>query len=405
MAGKAPAGTERGRSLLLMVLSGNMLLDAIEVSVVLVALPAIRADLGLSLWSVQWLMSGFALGFAAMLMSGPALSTRWGLRNVYLAAMVVFATASIAGGLSDGLTLLIASRVVKGACAALTAPAGLTLITATWPDGARQRRALSLYSLFGAAGFTVGLLLAGVLVADSWRWTFLLPAPVALVLLVCGLRVIPDSLPQVPSRPTRAILRNGPLIRATLGAATLNGTFIGLLLFITLRTSSGFGWQPWQISLALLPACVPLALSARFAGRAVERFGAPRLIAIGALSAFAGMALLLPRPQPDSYAAGPLPALLLVGIALQLAFAALNMQAAQSVGPALRGTAMPLYQAGVQTGSVVVLPLVGALLTASDANRPALLAITLVGALGVGVAVVGLRARSREDLRGKRTLP
>ncbi|MEV0041523.1 MFS transporter [Streptomyces sp. NPDC050804] len=392
----APARTERGRSLLLVVLSGNMVLDAIEVSVVLVALPLIGADLGLTLWSVQWLMSGFALGFAAMLMSGPVISARWGVRRVYLAAMLVFAAASVIGGLSDSLALLIASRVVKGACAALTAPAGLTLITATFPDGPRQRRALSVYSLFGAAGFTVGLLLAGVLVADSWRWTFLFPAPVALVLLVCGLRVIPDSVRQAPRRLTAAILRNGPLMRATLGAATLNGTFIGLLL-ITLWTSGAFGWRPWQISLALLPACLPLALSVGFAGRVVERFGTPRLIATGALSAFAGVTSLLLRPETTSYATGPLPALLLVGIALQLAFAALNMQAAQSVGPALRGTAMPVYQAGVQIGSVVMLPVVGALLTAPDGYRPALLAVSLAGALGLGAAVGGLRAYPPEE--------
>ncbi|MFJ3705778.1 MULTISPECIES: MFS transporter [Streptomyces] len=393
----APARTERGRSLLLMVLSGNMVLDAIEVSVVLVALPAIRADLGLTPWSVQWLMSGFALGFAAMLMSAPAISARWGLRNVYLAAMPVFAAASVIGGLSDSLALLIASRVVKGACAALTAPAGLALITATFPDGPRQRRALSVYSLFGAAGFTVGLLLAGVLVVDSWRWTFLFPAPVALVLLVCGLRVIPDSVRHARPRVTAAVLRNGPLMRATLGAATLNGTFIGLLLLFTLGTSGGFGWEPWQISLALLPACLPLALSVRFAGRVVGRFGAPRLIAAGSLSAFAGVALLLLLPEPDSYAAGPLPALLLVGIALQLSFAALNMQAAQSVGPALRAASMPVYQAGVQIGSALVLPLVGALLTVNGTGRPTLLALSLVGALGVAVAVAGPRALPPEE--------
>ncbi|MDX2405986.1 MFS transporter [Streptomyces microflavus] len=175
----APPGqqaTVRRHRSLLVVLSGNMLLDAIEVSVVLVALPSIGTDLGLTLWSVQWLMSGFALGFAVMLLLGPVLSGRWGMRRVYLAAMLLFALASLVGGLSDNTALLIASRVVKGACAALTAPAGLALISTTFPSGPQQRRAVSVYSLFGAAGFTAGLLLAGALAGDSWRWTFLLPA-------------------------------------------------------------------------------------------------------------------------------------------------------------------------------------------------------------------------------------
>ncbi|QLE75880.1 MFS transporter [Streptomyces rectiverticillatus] len=370
-----------------------MLLDAIEVSVVLVALPSIGADLGLSLWSVQWLMSGFALGFAAMLMLGPVLSGRWGLRRVYLTAMLAFAAASVAGGLGDGMALLVATRLVKGACAALTAPAGLALIGTTFPGGAPQRRAVSVYSLFGAAGFTVGLLLSGALAADSWRWTFLFPAPVALMLLLWGLRVIPGSARQAPPRLTAAVLRNGPLARATLGAACLNGSYIGLLLLVTFETSTGLGWQPWQVALGLLPASVPLAVAVPFAGRLVQRFGTGRLIAAGAVAALAGQLYCLLGPRPFAYATTALPALLLVEAAFVLSFAALNLQAARSVVPELRGTAVPVYQTGVQIGSVVSLPLVAALMTAADSHRPALLATSLIAALGAAAAAGGLRGR------------
>uniref|UniRef100_A0AAU3GX93 MFS transporter n=1 Tax=Streptomyces sp. NBC_01401 TaxID=2903854 RepID=A0AAU3GX93_9ACTN len=380
---------------LLVVLSGNMLLDAIEVSVVLVALPSIGTDLGLTLWSVQWLMSGFALGFAAMLLLGPAISGRWGLRRVYLAAMLLFALASLVGGLSDETALLIASRVVKGACAALTAPAGLALIVTTFPSGPRQRRAVSVYSLFGAAGFTAGLLLAGALVADSWRWTFLLPAPLALVLLVWGLRVIPGTVRTKPGRPTAAVLRNGPLVRATLGAAALNGSYIGLLLLATFRASGDFGWQPWQIALALLPASVPLALSVPFAGRLVQRYGTARPIAAGACCALAGQLYGLLHPEPLPYATGLLPMLLLVEAGFVFSFAALNMQAAQSVGPALRAAAVPVYQTGVQISSVLMLPVVAGLVALSDGFRTPLFATSLAAALGLAAAVAGLRGEPR----------
>src|SRR6185312_391810 len=84
---------------LLFVLAGNMLIDALEISVVLPALPSMAEDLGLSIGEVHWVMSGFAAGFAALLLFGPALTKRWDRRRVYLAALLVFAAASVVGGL------------------------------------------------------------------------------------------------------------------------------------------------------------------------------------------------------------------------------------------------------------------------------------------------------------------
>ncbi|MEU6844684.1 MFS transporter [Streptomyces sp. NPDC046716] len=390
----APTRAERGAGRMLFVLSGNMVLDAIEVSVVLVALPSIAADLRLSVWTVQWLMSGFALGFAAVLLVGPRLTARWGLRRCYLGALLVFALASVAGGLSDSTGLLIASRVLKGGCAALTAPAGLTLIGATFPEGPRLRRAVSVYSLFGATGFTLGLLLSGVLTPVSWRWTFLFPAPVALILLAWGLRVIPGTGRGSAPRRTPAPRRHGALIRATLVAAGLNGTYASLLLLVTFRATGQYGWEPWQLALALLPACVPLALSAAFAGRLAARFGTGGLVAAGAAAAFAGQLLLLLRPGTGSYPAVLLPTLLLVGVAFVLAFGALNLQATQGLTPSQRSSAVPLYQTGVQLGGVLLLPPVGALLTHGDGGRAAPLTIALAGAAALAVALTGLRGPS-----------
>ncbi len=396
LARAAPAGTGRDAWRLLFVLSGNMVLDAVEVSVVLVALPAIAADLELSVRSVQWLMTGFALGFAALLLLGPRVTARWGLRRCYLAALLVFAAASVVGGLGDTLWILVAARVVKGGCAALTAPAGLALIAATFPDGRPLRRAVSVYSLFGAAGFTLGLLLSGLLTSASWHWTFLFPAPLALVLLAWGLRVVPRTERHSPPRFTAALLRDAALVRSTLGAAVLNGTYAALLLLVTFQAADRFGWRPWQLALALLPACVPLAVSVPFAGRLTARFGTAGPIACGATAAFAGQLLLVLRPRPTSYVSGLLPTLLLVGAAFVLSFAALNLQATRGLAPETRGAAVPVYQAGVQLGGVVLLPLVAALLTGHTGYRPALLAITVAGAAGVGISLTGLRGRATE---------
>lgn len=394
VAGSAGATVRRtGRQrLLLFVLSGNMLLDAIEVSVVLMALPTIGARLGLSVWEAQWLMSGFALGFAATLLAGPRLAARAGRRPVYLGAMLLFGLASLAGGFVDGLAALVALRVLKGCCAALTAPAGLAIINDTFPEGRARRRAVSLYSLFGAAGFTAGLLLAGLLVESSWRWTFLFPAPVALVLLVCGLYVLPpgraDGPPPRPPRP--ALLRDRALLRSALGAASLNGTYQSLLVLMTFQAQR-LGWTPWQTALALLPACLPLVLTVPFAGRLVARYGTGRVIALGALFPLLGHAFYLAKPEGSPYALGMLPALLLVEAGFCCAFTALNLQATASVGGANRGAAVSLYQTCVQLGTGLLLPLVALPLTYGEGYRTALLIGTAVTALGFAVAVTGRR--------------
>lgn len=391
----SPAGPVQDPRLwgLLFVLSGNMVLDALEVSVVLVALPTISADLGLSLWQVQWLMSGFALGFATLLVLGPWANARLGRRRAYLMAMFVFALASVVGGLADNTALLITTRVVKGVCAAITAPSGLAIISTAFREPAQQRRAVSVYSLFGAAGFTVGLLLSGVLVEASWRWTFLFPAPIALLLLFFGRRLIP-SAPRTESRASvsLAVLRDGRLVRAAVCAAALNGSYIGLLLLVTFQTAGAdVGWAPWQTALALLPACLPLALTVPFAGRVVGRFGTARLIALGTLTPVVGQVLYLWQPEAEPYTARLLPALLLVGAGFVFSFAALNMQAMSTIPAVDRGSAVPLYQTAVQLSSVIVLPLVGLSLTGGDGHRPALTLIAAVGAAGLLIALTGLR--------------
>lgn len=385
---------------LLLVLSGNMVLDATEVSLVLVALPVIGEDLGLSLLTVQGLMSGFALGFAALLTTGPRLAARFGRRRVYFAAMLGFALASVAGGLADGPALLIATRVVKGACAALTAPMGLAIIGTAYPEGPERRRAVSVYSAFGAAGFTAGLLVSGALLEAGWRWIFLLPAPVALVLLLWGLRLVPHEVtarppapvadragPPAPGPPTR----EGVLLRTGLGAATLNGTYHGLLFLLIFQMQGQYALSPWTSALALLPVCVPLAVAVPFAGSLVRRHGTGRLIALGAAAPLLGYLLAVWRPPSDAYVTRTLPVLLLVGAGFVLSFAALNMRAAGAVPPSRRATAIPLYQTAVQLGAVLLIPLTAWLLTVCDDRRPALAVLAVVAAAGLAAALPGLR--------------
>ncbi|WP_339132302.1 MFS transporter [Streptomyces sp. f51] len=379
---------EAGRGALLLVLAGNMLIDALEVSVVLVALPAVERDLGLSTFGGQWVMSGFAAGFAALLLLGPRLVARWGRRPVYLAALPVFIAASVAGGLTDQAAVLIATRVVKGMCAALTAPTGLAIITTAYPPGAERRRAVSVYSLFGAAGFTAGLLCSGALTGLSWRWNPVFPAPVALVLLVAGFRLIPRDDGPAPAAPLGATLarhlRDGPFRRSAVCAATLNGTYLGLLLLFVHRMHDQWGWGSWRTALALLPACLPLALALPFAGRMVGRFGTERLIRAGSTAAALGCATALTTAGSGTYATGVLPALLLVEAGFVLSFAALNLQATAGIPAEHRASAVPVYQTAVQLGAVLALPVTAVAIGAGQ--ETALGFLTALSATGALVA-------------------
>ncbi|MFC7309347.1 MFS transporter [Streptomyces monticola] len=472
----APARAGRSRLPLwglLAVLAGNMLIDALEVSVVVVALPSLAADLGLAPVSAQWAMTGFAAGFGGLLLFGARVVALLGRRRVYLTALLVFAAASVVAALATDPVLLVATRFVKGFCAALTAPTGLAIISTTFPAGPQRQRALSVYTLFGASGFTAGLLLSGALTEISWRLTFFFPAPVVLVLFALGLRLVPgpDAEPAPPGAGQAAeqpaprrydfagaltfaaglaalvqgivslpahgwadprstgllalavaafaaftvierrvpeplvdfrVFTSGAMVRSALGAAALNGSYLGLLFTLTYQLQVLSGWSPLHTALALLPAAAPLAVTALHSGRLVAGYGATRLITAGALFAFVGYLLQLRQSWPLQYASDLLLTTLLVGAAFVCSFAALNLRATAELPPAERGAGSGVYQTAVQTGAALVLAAVAALLPASAAAaqadplracRPALVLVAAVGAAGLLVALTGRRTR------------
>lgn len=174
----------------LLVLCAAMFLDALDVSMVGVALPSIGSELGLSTSTLQWIVSGYILGYGGLLLLGGRTADLLGRRQVFLVALGVFALASLLGGLVDSGPLLIASRFIKGLSAAFTAPAGLSIITTTFAEGPLRNRALSIYTTCAATGFSMGLVLSGLLTEASWRLTMLLPAPIALIALFAGLKLL-----------------------------------------------------------------------------------------------------------------------------------------------------------------------------------------------------------------------
>src|SRR5918995_4157267 len=180
---------------LLVVLCGVLFLDGLDVSMVGVALPSIQSDLDLTTSALQWVVSGYVLGYGGLLLLGGRAADLLGRRRVLLGALAVFTAASLLGGLVDDGSLLVITRFLKGASAAFTAPASLSMITTTFPEGPARNRALSIYTACGASGFSLGLVLGGLLTEAGWRLTFLLPVPIAAAILLTLPRVIPDDTP------------------------------------------------------------------------------------------------------------------------------------------------------------------------------------------------------------------
>src|SRR5919108_186131 len=215
----------------LVVLCGVLFLDGLDVSMVGVALPSIRADLGLSTSSLQWVVSGYVLGYGGLLLLGGRFADLLGRRRVLLGALAVFTVASVLGGLLRDGTLLVVTRFLKGAAAAFTAPASLSIITTTFEEGPARNRALSIYTATGATGFSLGLVLGGLMTELGWRWTFLLPVPIAIAILIAAPRVLARDAPAA-----------APARRSFDFAGALTITAAMLLLVRTVVEAPNTGW-------------------------------------------------------------------------------------------------------------------------------------------------------------------
>jgi EmrB/QacA subfamily drug resistance transporter len=414
---------------ILVVLCGALFLDALDVSMVGVALPSIRASLGLTMSSLQWVVSGYVLGYGGLLLLGGRAADLLGRRRVFLAALAVFAVASLFGGLVSSPGLLIAARFVKGAAAAFTAPAGLSIITTTFAEGPERNRAVSIYSAFGASGFSLGLVLSGLLTQVSWRWTLLLPAPVALFVLVAAIRLIPREASRRPRRRrfdmpgavtvTAAMLllvsglvgapqsgwvsartlglfagaavllaafglierrspdpllplgifRSASLTRANLCALVLFGSYVSFQFLVTQYLQTASGWSALATALAFLPAGVLVVTLSPRMGTLLDRFGPPRMVLLALGCLVAGYAWFLRiGPQPD-YPAVILPSVLLIGAAFGLGFSSLNVQATAGVADEEQGLASGILQTSFQVGGAIVLAIVTAVVGAHGGSR------------------------------------
>ncbi|MEV4146307.1 MFS transporter [Amycolatopsis sp. NPDC049691] len=440
--------TARARVLLL-VLCGAMFLDALDVSMKGVALPSIGAELGLSTGSLQWVVSGYVLGFGGFLLLGGRAADLLGRRRMLVGALVVFAVATALGGFATNGPLLVAARFVTGVSAAFSAPAGFSIITTSFTEGPVRNKALSIYTATGATGFSLGLVAGGLLTEISWRWVFHAPVLVALATLAGALAVVPRS-PAAPGRgfdvagsatvtsamlllvftlvqapdagwaslrtlgslvavaalltvfvaiERRAasplvrlgVLRSGALVRANVGAMSLLGGWVGALFLVTLYLQDVRGWSALETGLAVCPSGLVVAvLAPRIAAPLVGRFGSGRVALAGLASSVAAYALLLFLDASSGYWTLMLPAFLLVGLAFTLTYGPLTMAAADSVPAADQGLAGGLVNTAFQVGPALALGVVSAV-AAAGGLRAALPVPLVVAVLGVAALLPSLR--------------
>ncbi len=212
------SGTGRPGLRLALILVASFMV-VLDFTIVNIALPSMERDFRVATSVVQWVVTGYAIAFGGLLILGGRAADVLGRRRVFVAGLVVFSLASLAGGLAVDPVLLVASRIVQGAGAALVAPAALSLITTSFPPGPRRTRAIGLYGSMASVGFVAGQVLGGVLVEwTSWRAVFLVNVPVGLAAACLAPRVI-AATPREGGQRKRLDVRGAVLITATVTLA------------------------------------------------------------------------------------------------------------------------------------------------------------------------------------------
>ncbi len=438
---------------LLVVLAGALFLDGLDISMVGVALPSIGEDLGMTPSALQWIVSGYVLGYGGLLLLGGRSADLLGRRSVFLFAVGAFGIASVVSAFLSNDLALIGLRFVKGVAAAFTVPAGLSIITTTFAEGPARNRALSIYTVCGASGFSMGLVFGGVLTELGWRMTFLLPGPAALLLLFAGLKVVPRSERQASSlkhfdlagaftstaallilvyavveAPTRGwtsfatlgllaasivlaalfvavelrhdhplvrlgILRSARVVHANLAGAVMFGAYVSFQFVVTLYLQNALGWSPLAMAFGFLPAGILVVASVVKMGSVLERFDTRLVIAAGLTSFALGYALFLRVSPGMAYANFLLPTMLLLGLGFALCFPSINSQATAGVADHEQGLASGLVNTSLQIGGAVMLAVISAVIGAGDGpTQPDALLPGMTTAIQVivGLTVVGV---------------
>jgi DHA2 family methylenomycin A resistance protein-like MFS transporter len=417
----------------------GMFLVLLDVTVVNVALPSIRASLGTGVAGTQWVVDGYALAIAGLLLVGGLLGDRFGHRRAVLAGMVFFGVASLGCAVAFDLGMLVVSRAVQGVGAALLLPGNMAVVARLYPDAAARARALGMWSAVSSLALPAGPLLGGALVEwGGWRLVFALNVPVVIAAVV-GVRLLVPDMPGQPRRRLRVgvlagaavglaaavfavieagevgldpvvlgavvvagialwlvgrrvprtLLGNRPFLAANVVALLMNLNMNGTLFVVTLYVQDLGGSSPARAGVLLLPMSVPLVALAPVAGRLVARFGPWVPMACGAGVAAAGSACWGLATVDGGYS-GVLAVLVACGIGAGLMTTSVVAAAVGALGPQRAGLASGVNNTARQTGTALGVAVFGAVAGTPAAPGDFVAGLHQLAGLGVLLWLVAL---------------
>jgi len=427
----APARSPRSQNLALIVVCAAQFVLQLDFSVVNVALPSIKGGLGFSDSDLQWIVTGYALTFGALLLFGGRAGDLFGQRKTLLFGLILFGVGSIGAGLSPSPETLIAARFVQGAAGALISPAALSSLTLLFPDNPGRIRALGIWQGATAAGGTAGIILGGLLVELlGWRSIFIINVPVVIALVVLVPRVIPRAVARAhvslrigPSLLITAAIalviyalsnleEFGPLNvvtlapfavglvaatlfvvidarsrdpltprallasvqrRGALGVMLITGAVLAAYVyFVSLYLQDVLKLDPLLTGLSLLPATLTIVVLSSFvARRVIGKIGLKWTALIGTALLACGQSWFVFLSSTGSYLVNVFPALVLTAAGIGLLLPAVSIAATADVAADVQGQAASLLTTSQQTGAalgVATLATIAATRTATGAS-------------------------------------
>jgi EmrB/QacA subfamily drug resistance transporter len=412
----------------LAAVSFGLFMIMLDNTIVNVALPTLQKSLHLQISELEWVVTGYALTFGAFMLTGGKLADLFGRRLIFVVGLVVFTGASLACGLSNGASMLIAARVIQGLGAAMMNPATLSIITVTFPP--RQRgTAIGIWAGVSALALAIGPLVGGLITEHiNWNWIFFINVPVGIAGIVAAFLFIPESRdtsheqrPDVPGLVTSAIglfalsyalieantygwMSTRILASFAIAAVSLvgfvlleqhqrlpmldlslfrNKTFsgangvmllIGLAMFgvffyVSLYVQQVLGYSPTQAGASFLPWTLLIIVLAPQAGRLSDRIG-PRPLVAGGMLCLTGSLLLFSQMGASESFWGLLPAMLLGGVGMSAAMAPVTAAAMSGVPHDKAGVGSAVLNSMRQVGGSLGIAVMGAIVAASVTVAP-----------------------------------
>ena len=418
---------ERRKWWTLAAVSFGLFMIMLDNTVVNVALPSIQEDLGATLSQLQWIVTGYALTFAALMLIGGKLADAYGRRLIFVIGIVIFTLASLWCGLSNTSEMLIMARIVQGAGAALMNPATLSIISATFPPKQRGA-AIGIWAGVSALALAIGPLVGGLLTEHlSWHWIFFINVPVGMLAIAATLLLVTESKDEthesldLPGLGTSALglfaltyglieansygwtsarivgsfavavvslvsfvlierRRRYPMLDLTLfRSGTYTGANVSMLLvalsmfgvffFVSLYMQNVLGYSAVQAGAAFLPMTVLIILIAPIAGRASDRFGSRWLMTIG-MVLLSVQLLYFSQLTATSDFWNLLPGFILGGFGMAMAMTPTAAAATRAVPVHKSGVGSAVLNAMRQVGGSVGIALMGAIVADQASGRP-----------------------------------